>query len=160
MLAAWYLLALFLAAAPAALAAEASEQALEYELDEGSWEPEPEPMVGWNCTNVLGNTDCQKVYGGGYPAAYPDEAICGEYCKVGPTPTPGPPPPPHHVTPKEILTHPKDHPKEVAIAVVATLVVLAAAGVGVAKCRKCKSDPLTESLDAGIQQDEHAVSSW
>ena len=35
----------------------------EVELEsEGSWAPEPEPMVGFNCAAVLGHKDCQRVY--------------------------------------------------------------------------------------------------
>ena len=56
----------------------ARSEDMEFEVDlggEASWSPEPEPMVGYNCSVTLGHRDCQKVYAPD-PAAFGSLGAC------------------------------------------------------------------------------------
>ena len=92
-------------------------------------EPEPAHFYGWNCSNVLGNTDCQ-VMEGDQPtgaAQFPSEEACRTVCSPHPTPV-APTPAPYRPNPKDIIKHPADHIPEIVVAVVVVLLVVAGGG--------------------------------
>jgi hypothetical protein len=166
----WRLTCALLLAAPALTLGQAADQEedelLSSDGPDGSWAPEPEPMVGYECGAVFGHRSCQEVYAPDGPAAFENLTACEHSgCPTPrPSPSPGPHPGPYRPDPKDIVKHPKDHVPEIIVAVVAVLALLLGACFAVKKCKKGDGGDLEKALNAPLDKkdalDDPSVSSW